>query len=188
MKSFVSVLALGLAMSMGVAHAADGDGKTKQQNKMATCNADAGDKKGDERKAFMKECLSAKKATQQEKMKSCNVDAKGMKGDERAKMQAKLEQLEETAPAPLPSLFSIRNDMSKAVPVHVLARGDYQNKGVNSLVFYDIIPHMKRAGAVWAESNPELATNAKVQSQWEDFEHVNHKRRRAFTKQLVTSH
>ena len=34
------------------------EGKTKQQNKMKTCNADAKGKKGDERKAFMKECLS----------------------------------------------------------------------------------------------------------------------------------
>jgi len=66
----------------------------------------------------------------------------------------------------------------------VAVRRDYQNKGVNSLVFYDIIPHMERAGAVWAESNPELDTNAKVQSQWDDFEHVNHKRRRAFVKSL----
>ena len=33
---------------------------TPQQNKMKTCNADAKDKKGDERKKFMKECLSAK--------------------------------------------------------------------------------------------------------------------------------
>ena len=66
----------------------------------------------------------------------------------------------------------------------VAVRRDYQNKGINSLVFYDIIPHTRRAGAVWAESNPELATNAKVQSQWEDFEHVNHKRRRAFVKDL----
>jgi hypothetical protein len=36
------------------------DGKTAQQSKMKTCNADAKGKKGDERKAFMKECLSAK--------------------------------------------------------------------------------------------------------------------------------
>ena len=43
----------------------------------------AGEKKGDERKAFMKECLSAKKVTQQDKMKSCNKDAEGKKGDER---------------------------------------------------------------------------------------------------------
>jgi hypothetical protein len=57
----------------------------KQQSKMADCNKDAGDKKGDERKAFMKTCLSAKKATQQDKMKACNADpkAKATKGDER---------------------------------------------------------------------------------------------------------
>jgi hypothetical protein len=36
--------------------------------------------KGDERKAFMKECLSTKKETpQQAKMKSCNAEAKEMK-------------------------------------------------------------------------------------------------------------
>lgn len=55
MKKLLSLLALGLALSVGVAHAA-----TEQQNKMKTCNAEAKDKKGDERKAFMKECLSAK--------------------------------------------------------------------------------------------------------------------------------
>jgi len=56
---------------------------SKQQSKMGTCNAEAGDKKGDERKAFMKQCLSAKPATQQDKMKTCNKDAAGKKGDER---------------------------------------------------------------------------------------------------------
>jgi hypothetical protein len=83
MKSVLSLLALGAALSFNVAHAADGEAKTKQQSKMATCNAEAGDQKGDERKAFMKTCLSAKKETQQSKMKTCNVDAKGKKGDER---------------------------------------------------------------------------------------------------------
>jgi hypothetical protein len=33
---------------------------TPQQQKMKACNADAKGKTGDERKAFMKECLSAK--------------------------------------------------------------------------------------------------------------------------------
>jgi hypothetical protein len=56
---------------------------SKQQTKMGTCNSEAGDKKGDERKAFMKTCLSAKPMTQQSKMKKCNVDATGKKGDER---------------------------------------------------------------------------------------------------------
>lgn len=71
-----------------------------QQNKMAACNKEANDKglgegKGDERKAFMKECLSAKpvksgKTAQQEKMKACNKEAgeKKMKGDERKKFMS----------------------------------------------------------------------------------------------------
>jgi len=54
---------------------------------MADCNKQAGDKKGDERKAFMKSCLSAKPAaapmSQQDKMKACNAQATGKKGDER---------------------------------------------------------------------------------------------------------
>jgi hypothetical protein len=65
-----------------------------KQSKMAACNSQANDQglgegKGDERKAFMKECLSAKPSkaggTQQNKMKSCNKEAgtKGLKGDER---------------------------------------------------------------------------------------------------------
>ena len=64
---------------------------TAQQSKMATCNKDAGDKKGDERKKFMSECLSAKKPmTQQDKMKSCNKEAgdKSLKGDERKKFMS----------------------------------------------------------------------------------------------------
>ena len=38
--------------------------QASQQTKMKTCNAEAGEKalKGDERKAFMKSCLSAKPA------------------------------------------------------------------------------------------------------------------------------
>lgn len=60
-----------------------------QQEKMKTCNADAGKKelKGDERKAFMSECLGSKPApaAQQNKMKSCNAEAgtKALKGAER---------------------------------------------------------------------------------------------------------
>lgn len=60
--------------------------KTPQQNKMATCNAEAKGKTGDEHKAFMKACLSnppAKVMTpQQERMKACNAEGKGKKGDE----------------------------------------------------------------------------------------------------------
>jgi hypothetical protein len=58
--------------------------KTAQQSKMKSCNAEAAGKKGDERKAFMKDCLSADKpTTQQSKMKTCNAEAAGKKGEER---------------------------------------------------------------------------------------------------------
>jgi hypothetical protein len=67
----------------------------------------------------------------------------------------------------------------------IAVRKDYQNKGVNALVFYDGLPHLKRFGARYAESNPELVDNSKVQAQWEGFEHVNHKRRRAYRKELA---
>ena len=88
MKNLISLISVVFAFSMSlspIAHAADGDAKTGQQSKMGVCNKDAEGKKGDERKAFMKECLSAKKEApaQQTKMKTCNVEAKGKKGDER---------------------------------------------------------------------------------------------------------
>ena len=112
MKKLLTLLTVGLSLSLGSAFAADAPAKSSQQNKMASCNKDAGDKKlkGDERKAFMKDCLSAKpaasasaaaaapapapapaaaasgkKGSQQDKMKNCNKDAgdKKLKGEER---------------------------------------------------------------------------------------------------------
>jgi GNAT superfamily N-acetyltransferase len=59
---------------------------------------------------------------------------------------------------------------------------EYQNKGVNALLFYDLIPIFDRIGYKYAESNPELEINHKMQSQWEDFEVKHHKTRRAFIK------
>lgn len=50
------------AILLACAAVAFGAQATPQQDKMKACNADAKDKKGDERKAFMKECLAAKPA------------------------------------------------------------------------------------------------------------------------------
>ncbi len=66
MKNILALLAFGLALSCGVARAEE-KAKTPQQNKMAMCNKQAVGKTGDERKGFMKTCLSAKKDTQQSK-------------------------------------------------------------------------------------------------------------------------
>lgn len=61
---------------------------------------------------------------------------------------------------------------------------DYQNKGVNSIVFADIMPNSAKNGYKFAESNPELETNTRMSSQWASFEYVNHKKRRVYTKRI----
>jgi hypothetical protein len=91
--TFSALLLTAVLISPQLSHAG------AQQNKMKTCNAEAdakglsGEGKGGDRKAFMKECLSAKPAkaaaggSQQNKMTTCNKDAKAknLAGDERKK-------------------------------------------------------------------------------------------------------
>lgn len=66
----------------------------------------------------------------------------------------------------------------------VAVHPDYQNKGVNALLFQDLIPYYIKNGYRYAESNPEMETNSKVQSQWEYFTTRQHRRRRSFEKKL----
>ena len=66
----------------------------------------------------------------------------------------------------------------------VAVHPDYQGKGVNALLFTDLIPIYQRKGVQYAETNPELAANAKVQSQWQYFEQQLHKRRRSYVKPI----
>lgn len=110
MKKILTALLISAALSVTslAAHA-----KTAQQEKMGTCNKEAASKalKGDERKAFMKSCLSAKPAAAdtantpavpataampatpaadkpQNAMTTCNKAATGKKGDERKKFMS----------------------------------------------------------------------------------------------------
>ena len=62
----------------------------------------------------------------------------------------------------------------------VAVRPDYQNKGVNALLFTDLIPVYQKLGFEYAESNPELEVNDKVQNQWQYFRTEQHKRRRCY--------
>lgn len=66
----------------------------------------------------------------------------------------------------------------------IAVKPEYQNKGVNALLFADLIPYYIKAGFKHAETNPELAGNDKVRSQWEYFDARLHKRRRSFRKDL----
>ncbi|BEG99929.1 hypothetical protein BSYN_21940 [Bacteroides sedimenti] len=66
----------------------------------------------------------------------------------------------------------------------IAVKPEYQNKGVNALLFSDLIPVYQKEGFEYAESNPELEMNGRVQSQWEYFKTEQHKRRRAFIKRI----
>lgn len=63
-------------------------------------------------------------------------------------------------------------------------RPDYQNRGVNSLVFVDLFENYRKLGFKYAETNANLETNVKVQAMWEPFEKELHKRRWVFGKDL----
>jgi len=66
----------------------------------------------------------------------------------------------------------------------VAVKPEYQNKGVNALLFQDLIPYYIKYGYKYAESNPEMETNSKVQNQWEHFNTRQHRRRRSYYKNL----
>ena len=66
----------------------------------------------------------------------------------------------------------------------IAVKPEYQNKGVNALIFDDLIEVFNRHGYTHAESNHELELNTKVLQQWEYFENEQHKRRRAYTKEI----
>ena len=63
-------------------------------------------------------------------------------------------------------------------------RPDYQNKGVNALLFTDLIPVYQQLGFEYAESNPELEQNDKVQNQWQYFKTEQHKHRRCYKQSI----
>ena len=66
----------------------------------------------------------------------------------------------------------------------VAVKPEYQSKGVNALIFADLIPAFIKAGYKEAESNPELEINDNVQKQWDYFERRQHRKRRAWRKDI----
>lgn len=66
----------------------------------------------------------------------------------------------------------------------IAVKPEYQNKGVNALLFLDLIPVYQKLGFIFAESNLNLELNNRVQAQWEYFKTEQHKRNRAFIKEI----
>ena len=74
---------------------------------------------------------------------------------------------------------------SKVVDLYVMGvLPEYKNKGVNALIFNDLIPEYISMGTEYGESNPELVKNNAIQAQWDYFKTEHHKTRRSFIKQI----
>lgn len=82
----------------------------------------------------------------------------------------------------LKSLYIKHEEGVEALLIGV--RPDYQNTGINSLVFSDMFEKIRHDGFKWAETNAILETNWKNQAQWDLFEHEEVKRRRIYKKPL----
>ena len=81
-------------------------------------------------------------------------------------------------------LRAIRGNSDVVDLMLVAIAPEYQNKGVNALLFAHLIPAYVKNGYKYAESNVELEDNANVQKQWEYFERRQHRRRRSWRKPL----
>ena len=66
----------------------------------------------------------------------------------------------------------------------IAVRPDYQDKGVTSLIFNEMTPHFTKYGIQRVETTAILETNHKSLANFADFEHIQHKRRRAYIKNL----
>lgn len=60
----------------------------------------------------------------------------------------------------------------------------HQGKGLPALMLEDGIQKAMKQGIQFAETGPELENNLAIQAQWKDFDYINHKRRRCYTKKI----
>ncbi|MGI9650173.1 GNAT family N-acetyltransferase [Chryseobacterium sp. RLHN22] len=58
---------------------------------------------------------------------------------------------------------------------------DYQRRGVTSIIFKEIWKIFRKKGVKYLETNPELEENKNIQLLWQDYNPVNHKRRRTYS-------
>jgi hypothetical protein len=90
----------------------------------------------------------AKAEPVEREMKQLREAKKHAKEAEQAEFDKRLEDLEDKMPSPLPALFSVSDVPATRSAIHLLARGDYRNKG-------DAVG-MRPPGVLLPEDAPEL--------------------------------
>ncbi|MFN7650678.1 MAG: DUF1549 domain-containing protein [Acidobacteriota bacterium] len=68
--------------------------------------------------------------------------------EEKGKILMRLEAIDEQIPSPPAAMYAVRNDVKEMTPIHLLAAGDYRNKGAQV--------GMRPPGVLLAEETPEL--------------------------------
>lgn len=86
----------------------------------------------------------------QKEMKDLQKKMAKVDDAEKPQYQKQIDALEEKMPSPLPALYSVTDNPEKISPIHVLARGDYQNKGAKV--------GMRPLGVLLPDTAPELPT------------------------------
>jgi len=66
----------------------------------------------------------------------------------------------------------------------IAVRKDFRGLGVNALFFDDLIPIFNKNGFKWAETGPQLETNAPELAQWKPMHPETVKRRRCYCKNI----
>lgn len=73
----------------------------------------------------------------------------------------------------------------KSIDLGLIAiKPEYQNKGVNTLILSVLIKGMIEKNIEYAETNLMLEHNTRIQSQWEIFDYIQHKKRRSYVKEI----
>ncbi|UOE40172.1 GNAT family N-acetyltransferase [Chryseobacterium suipulveris] len=61
---------------------------------------------------------------------------------------------------------------------------EFQRRGVTAIIFKEIFERFSKMGIKYTETNPELEENKSIQLLWQDYNPVNHKRRRTYSMEL----
>ncbi|MCD4794664.1 MAG: N-acetyltransferase [Bacteroidales bacterium] len=80
-------------------------------------------------------------------------------------------------------LYALRkNDTADTLLIAI--QKEYRDKGINALIFSDIMNTFIKKGITNLETTRELENNLKVKQLWSRFEHKQHKRARCYIKKL----
>ena len=66
----------------------------------------------------------------------------------------------------------------------IAVRKDYQNKGITAIILHYVFKLIRDEKLEYCETNLMLEDNLKIQQTWKNFDHIQHKRRRSYIKDL----